>query len=146
MAEADNISEKTFRWKYKTESAAKHARKQKDRVRQLSRINIGDQAERWKDVKTELGVQTNEAFAKLLLDRQVYRFNLTSVQHTKGLKLKSQTTFNWKYKCFIVDSFRTILAYFTQQINVTTQNCSCSHIALSWTSPFLKALLLLYVN
>lgn len=71
MAEADDvrISERTFRWKYKTESAAKRARREQDRARQTSRINTGNQAERWRDVKTELGLETNAAFAKLLLDR-----------------------------------------------------------------------------
>lgn len=63
------VEERTFRWKYKSESDAKRARKEKERLRQLSRINIGDQAGRWCAIKSELGVQTHAAFAKLLLDR-----------------------------------------------------------------------------
>ncbi|XP_013879100.1 uncharacterized protein LOC106528473 [Austrofundulus limnaeus] len=81
MAEsARRVREKTFRWKYKSESDAKRARKEKERLRQLSRINIGNQAGRWSAIKTELGIKSHAAFAKLLLDR----FFQTELEKNRG--------------------------------------------------------------
>uniref|UniRef100_A0A3Q3AZS1 Uncharacterized protein n=1 Tax=Kryptolebias marmoratus TaxID=37003 RepID=A0A3Q3AZS1_KRYMA len=55
----------------RVESDAKRARKEKERLRQLSRINIGDQAGRWCAVKTELGIQTLGFFLQVFLTLQL---------------------------------------------------------------------------
>lgn len=53
MAETEKfrVEEKMFRWKYETESAAK-----RERLRRLSKINIGDQADRWSAKMTKLSI------------------------------------------------------------------------------------------
>ena len=54
--------------KYKTEAERKRDRKELDRIRWKSRINIGKEQSRWESLREELDVKLHKEVAKVLLD------------------------------------------------------------------------------
>ena len=73
---ADSPSKKRKYVFHKTISAKKRAKKERDRTRMLSRVVVGAQIERWRDVKRRLGLASDEDVALFLLDRSVYLYIL----------------------------------------------------------------------
>ena len=55
--------------KYEGVSESLEARKEEDRKRVTSRINIGENIQEWIEIKEKLGCSTHAVVAKVLLDR-----------------------------------------------------------------------------
>ena len=71
--------------KYATseESVAAKRKRDRNRSRELSRtrINIGAEVDRWKQAKSDSGCTSDEALAKLLLDRRVEFYHIVLNKH-----------------------------------------------------------------
>ena len=55
-----------------TDSGRKRRKQERNAIVNKSRISIGDQIDRWNDIKTQLSIESNAEVAKILLDRYVY--------------------------------------------------------------------------
>lgn len=54
--------------KYATWSASKRAKQEREKQRALSRVNLGDQWGRWREIMKRLEVKSHAKFAAILLD------------------------------------------------------------------------------
>ena len=55
-----------------TDSGRKRRKQERNAIVNKSRISIGDQIDRWNDIKTQLSIESNAEVAKILLDRYGY--------------------------------------------------------------------------
>ena len=55
-----------------TDSGRKRRKQERNAIVNKSRISIGDQIDRWNDIKIQLSIESNAEVAKILLDRYVY--------------------------------------------------------------------------
>ena len=52
-----------------TDSDRKRRKQERNAILYKSRRSIGDQIDRWNDIKTQLSIESNAEVAKMLLDR-----------------------------------------------------------------------------
>ena len=55
-----------------TDSGRKRRKQERNAIVNKSRISIGDQIDRWNDIKTQLSIESNAEVAKIVLDRYVF--------------------------------------------------------------------------